>query len=94
MANIKSQIKRNQTNELARERNQIEKAAAHSAARKVEEAVLAGKKEEALKVLPSAEKQIDQLKAQGILAGNTASRRKSHLRRLVNGIKEAPAAKK
>jgi small subunit ribosomal protein S20 len=36
MANIKSQIKRNETNELAREKNNTEKNAARTAIKKVE----------------------------------------------------------
>jgi small subunit ribosomal protein S20 len=47
MANIKSQIKRNETNELAREKNNQEKAAARTAIKKVETLVAAGKKAEA-----------------------------------------------
>ena len=48
MANIKSQIKRNRTNELARERNKAAKSALRTAMKKVRVAVEA-------KDLPAAE---------------------------------------
>ncbi len=87
MANIKSQIKRNRTNEEARKRNASAKSACRTAAKKVRLAVEAkdlAKAEEALKV---AFRLIDKTVSDGIQHQNTAARQKGELQRLVNSIK-------
>ena len=87
MANIKSQIKRNRTNEKARQRNKAAKSACRTAAKKVRLAVEAkdlAKAEEALKV---AFKLIDKTVSDGIQHENTAARQKGELQRLVNSLK-------
>ena len=87
MANIKSQIKRNRTNEEARKRNASAKSACRTAAKKVRLAVEAKdlvKAEEALKV---AFRLIDKTVSDGIQHQNTAARQKGELQRLVNSIK-------
>ncbi len=87
MANIKSQIKRNRTNEEARKRNASAKSACRTAAKKVRLAVEAkdlAKAEEALKV---AFRLIDKTVSDGIQHENTAARQKGELQRLVNSIK-------
>ncbi len=86
MANIKSQIKRNKTNEKKNLANSSKKAAAHTCVRKVEEAVKANNKEEAVKALQLAFKHIDKLAGDRIISKNTAARRKSRLQVLVNGL--------
>jgi small subunit ribosomal protein S20 len=87
MANIKSQIKRNETNELAREKNNQEKAAARTAIKKVEAAVTAGKKPEATAALQEAISLLDQLAQRGTISDNSCSRKKAHLQHLVAGLK-------
>ena len=87
MANIKSQIKRNRTNEKARQRNVSAKSACRTAAKKVRLAVEAkdlAKAEEALKV---AFRLIDKTVSDGVQHKNTAARQKGELSRLVNSIK-------
>ncbi len=87
MANIKSQIKRNRTNEKARQRNVSAKSAVRTAMKKVRVAVEAkdvAKAEEALKV---AFRLIDKTVGDGIQHKNTAARQKGELQRLVNSIK-------
>ena len=87
MANIKSQIKRNRTNEEARKRNASATSACRTAAKKVRLAVEAkdlAKAEEALKV---AFRLIDKTVSDGIQHENTAARQKGELQRLVNSIK-------
>lgn len=87
MANIKSQIKRNRTNEEARKRNASAKSACRTAAKKVRLAVEAkdlAKAEEALKV---AFRLIDKTVSDGVQHQNTAARQKGELQRLVNSIK-------
>jgi small subunit ribosomal protein S20 len=87
MANIKSQIKRNKTNEKARQRNASAKSACRTAMKKVRLAVEAkdlAKAEEALKV---AFRLIDKTVSDGIQHKNTAARQKGELSRLVNSIR-------
>ena len=87
MANIKSQIKRNRTNEEARKRNASAKSACRTAAQKVRLAVEAkdlAKAEEALRV---AFRLIDKTVSDGVQHQNTAARQKGELQRLVNSIK-------
>ena len=87
MANIKSQIKRNGTNEKARQRNASAKSAVRTAIKKVRLAVEAKNVEEAEKLLVAAERLIDKSVSDGIQKKNTGSRQKSEIRRLVNSIK-------
>ena len=77
MANIKSQIKRNRTNEEARKRNA-------SKVRLAVEAKDLAKAEEALK---AAFRLIDKTVSDGVQHKNTAARQKGELQRLVNSIK-------
>ena len=87
MANIKSQIKRNGTNEKARQRNASAKSAVRTAIKKVRLAVEAKNLEEAEKALVAAERLIDKSVSDGIQKKNTGARQKSEIRRLVNSIK-------
>ena len=87
MANIKSQIKRNRTNEKARLRNKAAKSAIRTAIKKVRVAVEAKNVEEAEKALLAAYHLIDKSVSDGIQHKNTASRQKSEIQRLVNSLK-------
>ena len=87
MANIKSQIKRNRTNELARERNHAAKSAVRTAMKKVRVAVEAKNLEEAEKALQNALKLIDKSVSDGVQHKNTGARQKSEMQRLVNSLK-------
>lgn len=87
MANIKSQIKRNKTNEKARQRNKAAKSAIRSASKKVRVAVEAKDLEAAEKALLAATSLIDKSVSDGVQHKNTASRQKSELQRLVNSLK-------
>jgi len=80
MANIKSQIKRNRTNEIARLRN---KAARSEIKTRVKAAVTAatGEAEESAEALRIAVKRIDKAAAKGIIHKNQAANRKSRLMR-------------
>ena len=86
MANIKSQIKRDRINEKSRLKNNAEESETRTLIKKVEKAVSENNKEEALKALPIAIKKIDEDVSLGILKKNTASRKKSHLQRIVNAL--------
>ena len=87
MANIKSQIKRNRTNEEARERNRSAKSAVRTAIKKVRVAVEAKNLEEAEKALAVALKLIDKSVSDGVQHKNTGARQKSEVQRLVNSLK-------
>ena len=87
MANIKSQIKRNRTNEEARLRNKAAKSAIRTAIKKVRVAVEAKNLEEAEKALVVAIRLIDKSVSDGVQHKNTANRQKSEIQRLVNSLK-------
>ena len=86
MANIKSQIKRNRTNEEARNRNRAAKSAIRTASKKVKLAVEAKDKKAALEAANVAYKLIDKSVSDGIQHANTAARQKSTLAKLINGL--------
>jgi len=60
VANIKSQIKRNKQNEVARERNKAVKTGLKSAVRKFRETAEAGDKDAALKAADDASKKLNE----------------------------------
>ena len=87
MAKIKSQIKRNRTNEKARLRNKSAKSAVRTAMKKVRLAVEAKDLEAAEAALRAAFRLIDKSVSDGIQHKNTAARQKGELQRLVNSLK-------
>ena len=90
MANHESTKKDIRRNAKRRERNRQAITTMRTLARKVEEAVSAGKPEEAKEALMRVVPFIDHAVNRGILHRNTASRKISRLTIKVNG---APAAK-
>ncbi|MDY2728365.1 MAG: 30S ribosomal protein S20 [Candidatus Onthovivens sp.] len=86
MANIKSQIKRNKTNEKARVRNVSYKSKLRTAIKAVKVACEAKDKEKALVLLNKANSIIDRAVVKGIEHKSTAARQKSHLQNLVNKL--------
>ncbi|MEV6065390.1 30S ribosomal protein S20 [Nocardia sp. NPDC052001] len=79
MANIKSQMKRIRTNELARQRNQSVKSALRTSIRKFREAAAAGEKDKASELLQSASKSLDKAASKGVIHINQAANKKSAL---------------
>lgn len=77
MANIKSQIKRNKQNEVARERNKAVKTGLKSAVRKFREAAETGDKDVALAAATVATKKLDKAASKGVIHKNQAANRKS-----------------
>ena len=73
VANIKSQIKRNKTNEKARERNKAVKSELRKHVRRTREAVLAGKK-------------LDKAVSKGVIHQNQAANRKSAIAKQVAAL--------
>lgn len=86
MANIKSQIKRNRTNEKARLRNQAVKSALKTEVRKVRAAVAGGDKDAAAEALKSASRSLDKAVSKGVIHKNQAANRKSALAQQVNSL--------
>ena len=83
MPNIKSQMKRDATNEKSRQHNAAARSQAKTAIKKVETLVGEGKKEEAVKALGEAISLLDKLAQDGVIAKNNADRKKAHLQGLV-----------
>lgn len=77
MANIKSQIKRNKTNEVARLRNKAVKSALRTDVRKFREAAATGDTEKAQELAKAACRQLDKAVAKGVIHKNQAANRKS-----------------
>ncbi len=86
MANIKSQIKRNKTNEKARQRNVAVKSALKTAVRRVRTAATSGDAEAAAAALATASKALDKAASKGVIHKNQAANRKSGLAKQVSGI--------
>ena len=84
MPNIKSAKKRVKIIEKKTLRNNMIKSGYKSAVRKFEEAIQAGKKEDANQLFIQATKKIDQACSKGVLHKNTAARKKSNLAKKIN----------
>jgi small subunit ribosomal protein S20 len=77
VANIKSQIKRNKTNEQRRQRNVAVKSALKTAVRRFRTAADAGDAEAAATALVTASKALDKAASKGVIHKNQAANRKS-----------------
>ncbi|MDA4108243.1 30S ribosomal protein S20 [Mycolicibacterium holsaticum] len=86
MANIKSQMKRNRTNEKRRLRNKSVKSSLHTAVRGFRAAVESGDKEKAGELLLSTSRQLDKAASKGVIHKNQAANRKSALARALNKL--------
>jgi small subunit ribosomal protein S20 len=84
MANIKSQIKRNRTNEAARERNKSVRSEVKTRTKHAEAAIAEGA-DNAGELTQVAIKAIDTAATKGVFHRNAAARRKSRLMRDLNG---------
>ncbi len=78
MANIKSQIKRNRTNEKARERNKAVKSSLKTAVRKFRDAADAGAADAAV-LAKEAARELDKAVSKGVIHKNQAANRKSSI---------------
>ncbi len=86
MANIKSQIKRIRTNEIARLRNKAVKSELKTQVRRVREAVVAGDKDAAEAALRTASTKLDKAVSKGVIHANQAANRKSALAKQVAAL--------
>jgi small subunit ribosomal protein S20 len=79
VANIKSQIKRNKTNEKARQRNKAVKSSLKTEVRKFREAVESGDSAAANEQARKANKALDKAASKGVIHANQAANRKSSI---------------
>jgi small subunit ribosomal protein S20 len=79
VANIKSQIKRNKTNEKARLRNKSVKSSLKTAIRKAREAAASGDVEKATVAAREASRKLDKAASKGVIHKNAAANKKSAL---------------
>jgi small subunit ribosomal protein S20 len=86
VANIKSQIKRNRTNEKARIRNKAVKSSLKTAVRKVREAVAAGDTVKATELAREANRKLDKAASKGVIHANQAANRKSSIAKSVTAL--------
>ena len=86
MANIKSQKKRNITNEKARMRNRAVKSELKTATRHVKDAVAAGNGAEAYAAALAACRLMDKAATKGVIHKNQAANRKSGIMKLANTV--------
>jgi small subunit ribosomal protein S20 len=86
VANIKSQIKRNRTNEAARVRNKSVKSSLKTAIRHFREAADSGDREKALAALQTASRKLDKAAAKGVIHANQAANKKSAMATRANSL--------
>jgi small subunit ribosomal protein S20 len=87
VANIKSQKKRIITNEKARLRNRAVKSELKTATKRVQTAIEAGKRDEAIAAAQDASRLLDRAASKGVLHKNQAANRKSGLMKAANAVK-------
>lgn len=86
MANIKSQIKRNRTNEIARERNKSVRSALKTSIRKFHEAADAGNADDAKQLAKDASRKLDKAVSSGVIHKNQAANRKSAIAKKASSL--------
>jgi small subunit ribosomal protein S20 len=86
VANIKSQIKRNRTNEAARLRNKSVKSSLKTAIRHFREAADAGDREKATSAMRTAARQLDKAVSKGVIHANQAANKKSAMAARANSL--------
>jgi small subunit ribosomal protein S20 len=77
VANIKSQIKRNRTNEKRRLRNKSVKSSLKTAIRKFHESTASGDEQVTAELLRDASRKLDKAVSKGVIHANQAANRKS-----------------
>jgi small subunit ribosomal protein S20 len=84
MANIKSQIKRNRTNEKRHDRNKAVKSELRTVTKRVYTAVSDGDAEAAVSAQLEAARALDKAASKGVLHKRTVARKKSRLAKAAN----------
>ncbi len=86
MANIKSQIKRNKTNETARQRNKATKSALRTSIRRFRDAADTGDAAKAVELAQVASRALDKAASKGVIHKNQAANRKSAMAKRVAAL--------
>jgi small subunit ribosomal protein S20 len=86
VANIKSQIKRNKQNEVARVRNKGVKSELKTAVRRFRAAADAGDADAANTAMRSASKLLDKAASKGVVHANQAANRKAAMAHRANSL--------
>ena len=86
MANIKSQQKRNITNERRRLRNKSVKSALHTAIRAFRSAAADGDKDKASELLATTSRKLDKAASKGVIHKNQAANKTSALAQTLHKI--------
>ncbi|MCA1824646.1 MAG: 30S ribosomal protein S20 [Mycobacteriales bacterium] len=86
MANIKSQLKRIQTNEKARLRNKAVRSALKTSVRRFREAADAGDRDTATQAMTDAARALDKAASKGMIHANQAANRKSAMAKRANAL--------
>jgi small subunit ribosomal protein S20 len=86
VANIKSQIKRIRTNEVARLRNKSVKSSLKTAIRSFRAAAEAGDKDKAGAAFAHAARQLDKAVSKGVIHANQAANKKSAMAHQANSL--------
>jgi small subunit ribosomal protein S20 len=86
VANIKSQEKRNRTNERRRLRNKSVKSSLHTAIRGFRAAAAEGDKSKAEELLLATSRKLDKAASKGVIHKNQAANKKSALAQALNKI--------
>jgi small subunit ribosomal protein S20 len=84
--NIKSQIKRNKTNQKANDRNRAVKSELKTTVRQAREAISSGDKNKAQAALKVATTKLDKAVSKGVLHKNQAANRKSAIAKQVASL--------
>jgi small subunit ribosomal protein S20 len=79
VANIKSQIKRNKTNQKANDRNRAVRSELKTSIRQAREAISSGDKDKAQAAVKVASRKIDKAVSKGVVHKNQAANRKSSI---------------
>ena len=87
MANTKSAAKQARAAVRRRARNRVQLSTVRSSEKKIRALTKAGKSDEAAKLLPAFQSQIDRAAKKGVLHKNTASRHKKRLAALLKPAK-------
>jgi small subunit ribosomal protein S20 len=86
VANIKSQIKRNRTNEAARLRNKSVRSSLKTAVRHFRELADSGDRDAALAAMTSASRKLDKAVSKGVIHANQAANKKSAMAKRANAL--------
>jgi small subunit ribosomal protein S20 len=86
VANIKSQEKRNRTNERRRLRNKSVKSSLRTAIRTFREAAESGDKDKAAELLAATSRKLDKAAGKGVIHKNQAANKKSALAAAFNKL--------